>query len=209
MTNTDVSNYVSDEERANVQAVIEVLRQFTKVHGSYIAGGCLLRKDSKDIDVLVHADAYAEGVYSVEPDYVTELEAALQELPFVFIAVVFENYNSLETKEPVGNGTDIILKVGCKSSRDIDFLIGSHQWLQTGEFLHNGKPRLKHVTAYMEDYFPLSTQRVALDWNNKIHRSYHSFRAAVSKIVYVRSTARAAQVDKYKRYYPDWEFIYE
>ena len=175
------------------EAIRSLLRS-GMVCDAWIVGGSLLRKDSKDIDVVV----YIPNTLAAE-DFRQATRCNDIDLGGFDLLEIFDYYKN-EDADPVTSGKDIIVKLvhSDPEIRPVDLLVASFQYAQLAGL------GVLPIEAYMNRYFPFSIQCVACNVYNPdvvVDNSYSD-----SSSIIVSDRADQKYIDKYKSYYPDKTF---
>ena len=210
------SSFVSQLEKHRVQHLTNIIHcNGNPVVKTYIAGGALLREDSKDIDVLICTERFNAGMYFDENSNIDDDGYFTDEYDH---AIIIEQMHALDwvdeiefffqyDNEEADSGKDIIIKVYVEDGRDIDLLIGSESWKKKDSF---GCAHALNVREYMQKYFPMSVQCIALDLDDgRVYASdvWH-LGVKYNSIYYIRQDASSSDYKKkYSLYYPDVGFI--
>lgn len=151
-----------------------IIKKFMKQHQDiiediYIVGGSLLRKNSPNIDILIHTN-------------LNELE---------IINNIKCNYDLLSKIDYSAINNDKIAVIEIENNIQILFVNKS--------FKKSG-----NIINYMNEYFPLSIQRIAF-----CLRTFNLFCYSElnNKYILVEDFCHKKHIEKYKKYYPDKIFV--
>lgn len=196
--------YITATEMQRVLDCVQCIQEVSGVDEAHIVGGALLRQDSKDIDVLVKTTNTTHG----DAIYETRSRLFRKCSDFVNTVNVFYQYGEDDSSK------DCIIKVGCRHGRGIDLLLTNNDWVLSDKYSREVSPFSPYTTpivSYMERYFPLSIQCIALNIHTgEINTSqYHDAALKCNTILVKKPNGDdTSYIDKYKEYYPGVRFKY-